>query len=414
MRFILLALFLASGARAQEGSPNEPPVVNDISSSSSPAGVRIDWATDQPSDTQVDYGPTSAYGSSTPPAPAPVVLHAALLPALAPGMLYHYRVKSKNASGALGVSSDYTFEPPAAAPAPAAPLPGAEKIPPSVIIMTPAAGSFASRTVAISANATDNVGVARVQFLLDGAAFAAALTSAPYTFRWDTLTAPDGPHTLAAVASDASGNSATSPVVPVTVDNAPPALSALAAGAAGPNAAVVRWTTNERADSLVEYGTAAAYGFSAKADATVVEHSVGLTGLGPGTAYHYRAASRDQAGNQTVSGDGAFATDAAGGARGPSPAAADDAAVKAPQKLLTPSRADGVNDKAAFGPEAREVSVFDVRGRLVFHAVSPAPAAPLVWDCRDGAGRVVESGIYLASIIKRDGGRLTQSFSIAK
>ena len=39
-------------------------------------------------------------------------------------------------------------------------------------------------TVTVSANATDNVGVAGVQFLLDGADLAAEDTTAPYSVSW--------------------------------------------------------------------------------------------------------------------------------------------------------------------------------------------------------------------------------------
>ena len=46
----------------------------------------------------------------------------------------------------------------------------------------------------VSATATDNVGVAGVQFLLDGASLGAEDTSAPYSMTWDTTSAPNGPH----------------------------------------------------------------------------------------------------------------------------------------------------------------------------------------------------------------------------
>ena len=45
--------------------------------------------------------------------------------------------------------------------------------PPSVSMATPANGATVSATVTVSANASDNVGVVGVQFLLDGAALGA-------------------------------------------------------------------------------------------------------------------------------------------------------------------------------------------------------------------------------------------------
>src|SRR5262249_42182003 len=60
-----------------------------------------------------------------------------------------------------------------------------------------------------------------VQFLLDGTAYGAPLTTAPYTFSWDSTTVGNGRHTWAALATDAAGQTTTSPAVTVTVNNAP-------------------------------------------------------------------------------------------------------------------------------------------------------------------------------------------------
>ena len=83
-----------------------------------------------------------------------------------------------------------------------------------------------SGTVTVSANATDNVGVAGVQFLLDGVAMAAEDTVAPYGVSWDTTTAASGTHVLKAVARDDAGNTTTSSSVTVTVSNSAAGLVA--------------------------------------------------------------------------------------------------------------------------------------------------------------------------------------------
>ena len=96
-------------------------------------------------------------------------------------------------------------------------------------ITAPASGATVSATASVTANASDNVGVAGVQFRLDGATLGAELTAAPYTLSWDTTTATNGSHTLTAVARDAAANTATSAAVTVTVNNqtvTPPALPA--------------------------------------------------------------------------------------------------------------------------------------------------------------------------------------------
>src|SRR5438034_9911887 len=97
----------------------------------------------------------------------------------------------------------------------------------------PTSGATVSGSaVAVSANASDNVGVAGVQFQLDGVDLGAELTAAPYSLSWNTTTASNGAHTLTAVARDAAGNAATSAVVSVTTinnDPTPPVISDVAA-----------------------------------------------------------------------------------------------------------------------------------------------------------------------------------------
>ena len=83
----------------------------------------------------------------------------------------------------------------------------------------PAAGATVSATTTVTASAADNVGVAGVQFLLDGANLGAEDTTAPYSVPWDTTAATNGSHSLTARARDAAGNTTTSAAVTVTVAN---------------------------------------------------------------------------------------------------------------------------------------------------------------------------------------------------
>ncbi len=93
--------------------------------------------------------------------------------------------------------------------------------PSSVIVTAPSAGATVSGTLTpVSATASDNVGVAGVQFKLDGNNLGAEDTTSPYSIIWDTTGATNGSHTLSAVARDAANNTATSSGVTVTVSNA--------------------------------------------------------------------------------------------------------------------------------------------------------------------------------------------------
>lgn len=87
--------------------PRAPVISNVVSTALTQTGATITWTTDSNSDSIVEYGTTTAYGSSASGSGA-VKSHSVTLSGLTPGTLYHYRVKSANANG-TAVSQDYTF-----------------------------------------------------------------------------------------------------------------------------------------------------------------------------------------------------------------------------------------------------------------------------------------------------------------
>jgi hypothetical protein len=111
----------------------------------------------------------------------------------------------------------------------------ADQTAPTVSLTAPAASAVVNgSTVTVSSTASDNIGVAGVQFKLDGANLNTEDTTSPYSITWNTSTASDGTHSLTAVARDAAGNTTTSSAVSVTVDNAAPTVS-ITAPTAGSN-----------------------------------------------------------------------------------------------------------------------------------------------------------------------------------
>jgi hypothetical protein len=88
---------------------------------------------------------------------------------------------------------------------------------PTVAITAPTSGATVSNVVTVVANASDNLGVAGVQFLIDGTPLGSEVTTSPYTVAWDTTTVATGSHALTARARDNAGNVTTSTAVPVTV-----------------------------------------------------------------------------------------------------------------------------------------------------------------------------------------------------
>ena len=95
---------------------------------------------------------------------------------------------------------------------------------PAVAITAPLGSSSVSGAAVVSVNASDNVGVARVDLQVNGTVVAST-TAAPYTFSWDTTGVANGMNNLVALAYDAAGNRGTSTAVAVNVANAPPPVT---------------------------------------------------------------------------------------------------------------------------------------------------------------------------------------------
>jgi len=90
---------------------------------------------------------------------------------------------------------------------------------PTVAITAPTNNATASGTVTVTATASDTVGVAGVQFKIDGQNLSTEDTTAPYSVSWTTTTATNSAHSITAVARDAAGNNATAPSIAVSVNN---------------------------------------------------------------------------------------------------------------------------------------------------------------------------------------------------
>ena len=87
-----------------------PPVISNVRAENIQAtNVQIMWDTDEPATSQVDYGLTAAYGTTTPEDMALVQSHVVQLIGLTPVTTYHFGVRSYDAARNMTESTDYTF-----------------------------------------------------------------------------------------------------------------------------------------------------------------------------------------------------------------------------------------------------------------------------------------------------------------
>jgi hypothetical protein len=105
-----------------------------------------------------------------------------------------------------------------------------------------ASESGASGTITLSASASDNVGVTKVEFYVDGALKGTDTTSA-YSMTLDSTTLANGSHSLSAKAYDAAGNVGTSSAVAFSVSNTTTTPTQLLANP-GFESGAVSWTAS--------------------------------------------------------------------------------------------------------------------------------------------------------------------------
>src|SRR5262249_5385988 len=156
----------------------------------SSSGV-VTWTTNEPATSQVDYGLTTSYGSSTALDPTLVTAHNVLLLGLAPSTTYNYRVRSVDAAGNQTVSANSTFTTAA----------GADTVAPSIPTGL-TASPISTTQINLTWNAsTDNVGVTGYQVFRDGQ----QITTTSTTSYSSTGLTPGTTYQYAVKAFDASG-----------------------------------------------------------------------------------------------------------------------------------------------------------------------------------------------------------------
>ncbi len=264
------------------------PIISDISASNiTGISATIKWTTDEVSDSQVDYGTTISYGSSTTLDTGMVTSHSQVLSGLSPGTTYYFRVRSRDAATNLRIQ------------AAGLPFTTLDTIAPVIFDVRSSNITGTGATITWS---TDEASDSQVEYGTTPSYGSSTVPNATMVkVHSQALTGllPVTTYYFRVKSRDAAGNLATSGSFTfTTTDGTAPVISAVATTNITDTGAIITWTTDELADSQIDYGTTPSYGSSTVLNTGLVKsHSQALTGLLPGTRYYFQVRSRDVAGN---------------------------------------------------------------------------------------------------------------------
>jgi len=294
------------------GEDTTPPVISDIATSDITGNsATITWTTDEISDGVVNYGTTTALGSSESDT-GMFLDHIVTLTELSASTTYYYEVKSEDWDGNTTVDNNngsyYTFT-----------TLEADVTPP--VIENVASSDITQDSATITWD-TDEASDSVVNYGTTTPPGSTESDAAMVTSHSITLTNLSASTTYyyEVKSTDASSNTAVDnnngsyyTFTTSAPDTTPPVIENVDASAITSNSATITWDTDEIADSLVKYGTSPGNYTENKYDsADVTSHSIDLTSLTENTTYYYVVKSTDPANNSSESSEYSFTTYASG------------------------------------------------------------------------------------------------------
>jgi hypothetical protein len=266
-------------------------------------GAIISWQTDEPSDSLVEYGTTKVPDRRCSDVNF-TVIHTVVLGGLEPGRAYYFIAKSVDPSGnGPGNSGLLKFST----------LSSADKGPP---ILSNIRVSGVSDSVAVISWETNEPATGTLE-LGTGQGYKRALSSARYETQHSFVVAgllASTVYHFRVQGTDSSGNgpslSGDLEFMTTSVrDTTPPSIASVRVVTVGRDNATIEVVLSEPGTVAVAYGKTADYAMTAASTGLWTTHIVSVTGLEPGTTYHYRVSATDAGGNgPAAGGDQKFTT----------------------------------------------------------------------------------------------------------
>ncbi|MDP3989842.1 MAG: S8 family serine peptidase [archaeon] len=184
---------------------------------------------------------------------------------------------------------------------------------PQVTLESPAnEDKTSSSTISFTCSATDDAVIENLTIYTDwGGSWQAVETVTETNHTFDqTLT--EGDFVWNCLATDNSSHSSfASSNFTIAVDLTSPSVSSISAGAPTETETTITWTTDEDANSSVEYGVNGSLNLIEESTSFTDSHDIDLSGLTAGTEYSYKVTSCDDVGNCETSSTNTFTTVAA-------------------------------------------------------------------------------------------------------
>ncbi|MFZ2188248.1 MAG: fibronectin type III domain-containing protein, partial [Candidatus Moraniibacteriota bacterium] len=215
--------------------------------------------------------------------------------------LYHYRIKTKDASNNLTTSGDFNFTT----------TEGGDTTPPTIsaVTSTSITSTTATITFTTNENSSSYIDYGTTQNVYTKTTGNSADATMSHTVNLTALT-PNTTYYYRVRSVDASGNEATD------ANSGNYAFETLPTDSVGPvitfdplhnitvtkTSATISWTTDKNSSSLIDYGQSAGIYFGTignNAD-NVMSHSVTINDLTADTTYYFRLTSTDTSFNQTI------------------------------------------------------------------------------------------------------------------
>ncbi len=180
---------------------------------------------------------------------------------------------------------------------------------PTGALTSPITGSTVSGTVQFAATASDQVGIWKVDYKVDGTTKGTVTGSPPYSFAWSSLQVTDGAHTVTALITDFAGNTVSS-TVNVNVQNSgatptAPTAPTLNSATAGNASVTLNWSvpTSDGGSAITGYRVYRSNTSGAETLLTTLGPATSFTdtGLTNGSTYYYKVSAVNSVGESGLS-----------------------------------------------------------------------------------------------------------------